>query len=323
MQPRALFDALMAAEKVEEVREAIQAFRSSCPGASEVPFGGRANNRGAIEIAADAARSAIERVTNAHDALLELEHLKHGGMPPCRSPREAADAWLGVPKKDGLSGLTTKERQDLASNTIVRLEPGEGWQSRILEVIDHGIGIEPTQMKNTILSLNESNKIQKHYLAGTYGQGGSSTLAFSKYAFIACRAYSGDWIGFTVVRYEELPADEYKTGRYIYLVYEGDVLTIEPKKGDPDHGRSIRHFGYDLSNYTSSIGPKSLYGALQRVLFDPVAPIRFENAVAGWNRTIKGARNALNGAVDQGDDNAKGPDLDYHLPMFSVSLEPD
>ena len=34
-------------------------------------------------------------------------------------------------------------------------------------------------MKDTILSLNESNKIQKHYLAGTYGQGGSSTFAFS------------------------------------------------------------------------------------------------------------------------------------------------
>jgi hypothetical protein len=60
----------------------------------------------------------------------------------------------------------------------------------------------------------------------------------------------------------------------------------------------IRHFGYDLSNYTATIGPKSMYGALQRVMFDPVAPIRLENKVAGWNRTIKGARNALNGAVD-------------------------
>ena len=55
-------------------------------------------------------------------------------------------------------------------------------------------------------------------------------------------------------------------------------------------------------------------------MFDPVAPVRFENHVHKWNRVIKGSRNALNGAVDQGDDTARGPELDYHLPMFNVSL---
>ena len=150
MDQRTLFDALIAATKVEEVRACLRSFKEN-PGVREVPFGGRPNNRGAIEVAADAARSAIERVTNAHDALLELEHDKHSGTPDCRSPREAAHAWLGVPMKDGLSGLTAKQRHELALNSVVRLEPGEGWQSRILTVIDHGIGIEPDRMKNTIL----------------------------------------------------------------------------------------------------------------------------------------------------------------------------
>src|SRR5262249_41571546 len=299
---------------------ALDTFKQNA-GVKEVPFGARPNNRGAIEVATDAARAAIERVTNAFDAVLELEHAKHKGNPDCRSPRDAAAAWLGVPTKDGLSGLTAKQRQDLAVNTIVRLEPGEGPQSRILTVIDRGIGIAPARMKGTILSLNESNKIQKHYLAGTYGQGGSSTLFFSEYVLIASRAYQTDQIGFTVVRYEDLPADDYKTGRYVYLVDgDGDVLTTHAKNGDIGHGTIVRHFGYDLSNYIASIGPKSLYGALQRVLFDPVSSIRLENKVAGWNRTIKGSRNALNGAVDQGDDAGKGPDIDYHLPMFNVSL---
>lgn len=319
MDARNFFDALVAAAKVEDARSALDSFRQSNK-ATEVPFGGRPNNRGAIEVAADAARSAIERVTNAHDAVLELEHRKHNGKPGCRSPREAANSWLGVPLKEGLSGLSAKERQNLALNTIVRLEPGEGWQSRILTVIDCGIGIEPWRMTDTILSLNESNKIQKHYLAGTYGQGGSSTLYFSKYVLIASRAYLSSRIAFTVVRYEELPADEYKTGRYVYLVSDGNVLIVDAKKDDIAHGTLVRHFGFDFSNYNSSIGPKSLYGALQRVMFDPVAPIRFENQVAGWNRTIKGSRNALNGAVDQDDESSKGPDLDYHLPLFSVSL---
>jgi hypothetical protein len=37
----------------------------------------------------------------------------------------------------------------------------------------------------TILSLSEGNKWQKHYLAGIYGQGGSSTFAVCKYTLIA------------------------------------------------------------------------------------------------------------------------------------------
>jgi hypothetical protein len=321
MKPRELYEALLDAGKVEDVAALLDAFRKANPSVSEVPFGSRPNNRGAIEVASDAARSAIERVTNAFDAVLELEHVRHSGKPDCRSPRDAADAWLGVPRKDGLSGLSQKQRQDLALNTVVRLEPGEGPQSRVLTVIDLGIGIPPERMKDTILSLNESNKIQKHYLAGTYGQGGSSTLYYSGFVLIASRAYKTNEIAFTIVRYEDLPADDYKTGRYVYLVDpDGDVLTVPAKNSDITHGTLVRHFGYDLSNYTASIGPKSLYGALQRVLFDPVSSIRLENKVAGWNRTIKGSRNALNGAVDAGDDSTKGPDIDYHLPLFNVSL---
>jgi hypothetical protein len=320
MDERALFDALVGAASIADLEKAIVAYkRIHGPAVTEVPFGRRPNNRGAIEVSSDAGRSAIERLTNAHDALLELEHDEHGGMPECRSPREAASAWLGVPAREGLSGLSNKERQDLAAATVLRLEPGEGWQSRLLSVIDRGVGILPDQMESTILSLNESNKIQKHYLAGTYGQGGSSTLAFCKYAFIASRHHTSNRIAFSVVRYEDLPAEEYKTGRYVYLVKDDVPLVIGANEGDFTHGTIVRHFGFDLTRYTASIGPRSIYGVLQRVLFDPVAPVRFENQVHGWNRTIKGSRNALNGAVDEGDE-SRGPDLDHHMPLFNVSL---
>ena len=122
------------------------------------------------------------------------------------------------------------------------------------------------------------------------------------------------------MRYLDLPPDEYKTGLYVYLIQDGKLPVAPTKDGDIEHGTIVRHFGYDLTSYTSSIGPRSLYGALQRVLFDPVAPIWFENQVHGWNRTIKGLRNALNGAVDQGDEFSRGPEIDYHLPMFNVTL---
>ena len=198
MDNREFLDRLMAAEKVEEVRAALADYREN-PNVDLVPFGRRDNNRGAIEVASDPARSAIERVTNAHDAILEYEHNQHGGKPKSGSPREAAAHWLGVPMKGGLSALGPGDRQRLAAETVVRLEEGEGWQSRLLTVIDRGTGIAPDQMEGTILSLNESNKIQKHYLAGTYGQGGSSTLVFSKYVLIVSRAAESDEIAFTVI----------------------------------------------------------------------------------------------------------------------------
>jgi hypothetical protein len=321
MEKRELLEALLTATTTQQVETALDAFVAENPGTvSFQPVGRRPNNQGSIEVASDAGRSMIERVTNMLDAILEMEHEDHSGNPTCRTPREAASAWLGVPEKEGLSGLSQKQRRDLAARAVVRLEPGEGTQSRLLTVQDRGIGIAPDRMEGTILSLNESNKIQKHYLAGTYGQGGSSTFAFCKYAVIASRRKGSELIGFTVVKYEDLPAEEWKTGRYVFLVQNDAVLQVEADKDDWDHGTVVRHFGYDLTSYTSPIGSRSIYGILGRIMFDPVSAIRFENQVHGWNRTIKGARNALNGAVDEGDEESKGPTLNHHVPMFSVEL---
>ncbi|WP_026868736.1 hypothetical protein [Inquilinus limosus] len=321
MNERELLTVLLTATSTQQVEVALAVYLAAHPGTARFqPIGRRPNNRGAIEVASDAGRSMIERVTNMLDAVLDLEHERHGGVPTCRSPREAASAWLGVPEKDGLSALTNKQRQDLAARAIIRLEPGEGSQSRLVTVVDQGIGIEPNRLEGTILSLNESNKIQKHYLAGTYGQGGSSTFAFCKYAVIVSRRSDVDIVGFTLVKYEDLPAEDFKTGRYVFLVNHDAPLEVPAAEDDIQHGTIVRHFGYDLTAYTSALGSKSVYGILGRIMFDPVSAIRFENRVHDWNRTIKGARNALNGAVDEGDDDAKGPTLDHHVPMFNVDL---
>ena len=320
MDTRNLYDALITARNVDSLEQAVTEYRSEhSASVSEKPVGRRLNNRGAIDVAADPGRSLIERVTNAHDAILELEFERHGGIPECQSPREAAAAWLGVPEREGLAGLSNKQRQDLAAATVVRLEPGEGIQSRLISVIDRGIGIPSNQFEETILSLNESNKISKHYLAGTYGQGGSSTFAFCKYVMIASRQRDSEAITFTVVKYEDLPAENFKTGRYVYLVESNIPFVTQAIDEDFEHGTIVRHFGYDLTQYTSPLGPKSLYGILGRILFDPVAAIRLENQVHNYNRTIKGVRNALNGAVDEGDD-GRGPALDHQVPMFSITL---
>ena len=321
MKERELLDIVLSAQKTEKVEQALKEYVVANQSTSSFqPVGQRPNNRGAIEVASDAGRSIIERVTNMLDAVLELEHEKHSGKPDCRTPREASMAWLEVPERDGLSKLTNTQRQNLAKSAVLRLESGEGTQARIVTVIDQGIGIRPEELESTILSLNESNKIQKHYLAGTYGQGGSSTYAFCKYTVIVSRRRNVDRVGFTIVQYEDLPAEKFKTGHYVYLVNNNEPLNVEATQADIEYGTIVRHFGYDLTRYTSALGPKSMYGILQRILFDPVSAFRFENRVNEWNRTIKGARNALNGAVDEGDEVTRGPTLDHDVPMFSIEL---
>lgn len=309
------FQALRGAETIERAEQALNDFQAAQQ-IRWVPVG-RENNRGTIEVSADPTRSCIERVTNSIDAVLELEHSRHNGLPSCRSPKEAAVAWLGVPES-GLSAMTQGQRRSLAQRVTVTLEPGEGRESRILMVRDRGIGIQPERMPLTILSLNESNKISKHYLVGAYGQGGSSTFAFSRLTLIASR-YAGSPIGFTLVKFRDLPAEQYKTGHYVHMVMQdGSIPVVEDVSGF-ETGTEVRHFGFDLNNFSSPVGPNSLYGSMNTNLFDPVMPIWFDNRVHDYRRVIKGSRNALNGAVDDGD-TGRGPELAHSIPMFNVSL---
>jgi hypothetical protein len=283
---------------------------------------GRANNVGTIEVATDSGRSVVERLTNGIDAILEAEFELHHGLPVCRSPRDAAGAWLSVPP-GGLSGLTVVQRRQLANKVVCSILPGEGPDSRIVEVRDFGVGIAPSVMPETILSLNESNKLQKHYLAGLYGQGGSSTFAVSKLSVIASRYADRPSIGFTVVRYQDLPPEKFRTGRYVYLKLDGAVLEAQAlPPGGFAAGTLVRHFGYELSRYPNPIGEKSVYGLLNRVLFDPILPVFLDNGAlkTRQRRVIKGSRNALNGAIDEGDEEANGPPLSHHMPLSTISL---
>ena len=321
MNKRELFDRLANATETADAFSAISKFRAMAGSTiDEIPVGFRANNRGTIDVATDPGRSIVERITNAIDALLELEHRNHNGKPVCRTPRDAAQAWFGI-DDSGRGASVQRQRQQLARKTIVTLEDGEGKSSRIVTVRDTGIGLFPEQMRSTILSLNEGNKWQKHYLAETFGQGGSSTFAFSKFTLIASRHVRSDVIGFTVVWYKDLPADEFKSGHYVFLGEKSTPFSIKYKDGDSlaPQGTLVKHFGYDLTNYPSPFGERSLYGAMNRLLFDPVAPVWFENKVEGWNRGIYGSRTRLNSGSDEGEGGNK-LELEHRMPTISVTL---
>lgn len=315
------YQALIQADTVSQVEDSLNAFEGTHSKEIQlVPVGNRENNRGVIEVSADPGRSIVERLTNAIDAILEAEFIRHDGIPPCHSPKEAGTAWLGVPS-GGLSEMTPAQRREIAQRVTVKVLPGTSKSLRTIEVRDIGIGLTAEQMPNTILSLNESNKMQKHYLAGAYGQGGSSTFASSKYTLIASRYNDSSTVSFTIAFYQDLPAEQFKIGRYVYLTLNGAMLiTDEVSLKDFSSGTLVKHFGYDLTNYAGSLGPGSVYGLLNQILFDPVMPVWFDNRVHNYRRVIKGTRNALNGAVDEGDTETANSKLSHNVKLFYTTL---
>lgn len=281
-----------------------------------IPVGGRENNAGTIEVSGDPGRALIERITNAIDAVIELEHLKHKGIPEAKSPKEAGFAWFGIPS-EGIGGLSNAESQRLANNIRVFLRPGEDRDSRTLQVRDYGIGIAPDKLSETILSLNESNKISKRYLAGAYGQGGSATFSVSKYTLIASKAYQSNTVSFTIVKFQDLPSESYKIGNYVYLTNNGDILQFEDSANLFASGTQITHFGYKLGSYTGTLGPASLYGLFRQVLFDPTLPFWLDFKLKSeYRRVMKGGRNALN-SLDTEDEDGK---VEHVVPLHYIKI---
>jgi len=280
MDEQTLLNELLATDKLDRVRELVDAYvETQSSWVLWRPVGDRANNSGTIQGAGDPARALIERVTNGIDAVIERAYVEHNGKPECNSPRAAAQAWFGVPSA-GLHKLKNSEVRRLAQDSVtLTLFPGDGRAKRTVEVADTGLGLTAAQMPNTILSLNADNKSSKFYLAGAFGQGGSATFASADYTLIASRSVkTPDTIAFTIVKFQ--PPQGLKLGSYVYLVREGSVLTttnIPAAFGE--FSTRVRHYGYDLDDYPSPLGPNSLYGRAQAILFEPTLPFWFDNRV--------------------------------------------
>jgi hypothetical protein len=314
-----LLVALLRADRSAEIGSLLeQVFDQYGARVSLVPVGGRDNNRGQIEIGTDPGKGIVERITNGIDGVLELEEKRHNGIPECKSPREAAMSWLNVPSK-GLHELSAARRRELASSVVVTVTEGDDKSHRTVTIVDSGIGMAAEEMPSTILSLGESNKVQKLYLSGAFGQGGSSTFAYCGYSVICSRSHSNPKnVGFTIIYYQDLPAEKYKHGNYVYLTLDGKLFEAEVSLEHFPKGTMVKHLGYDVTEYKYGFGPQSVYGLLQRALFDPIIPVSLEDRVSKINRVIKGSRNALNGAVD--DPAERGPSIRYNVPMYHVSL---
>jgi len=303
-------------------------------------YGDSSSNMSTINMSTEPGRSLIERVTNAIDAILEGEMHQRGGEEP-NSPTEAAKKWFGRPPSTTDSGIFSwNYNADYDRNIHVSLLDGDDEAKPTIDIKDSGIGIEPEDFPETILSLQAGNKIKKNYLAGAFGQGGSTTFSFCDYTLIVSRHIDDPKrVGFTVVRLMEL-SEEWDENAWVYLSTEDGVPSCEvdgdlelytenenDKKGslkNLSHGTLVRHFGYRLEDYNSTLSPAStnLYHFLHRMMFDPLLPFRVVDLREGRykDELVTGTRNRLmklrDQKVDEGD---SGTEVVHYQPKEMIS----
>ena len=229
------------------------------------------------------------------ESVIELAVARANHQP--MSPTEAIRTLFSIPQ--GTARLLNEiSARQMADQVVVTLQ-GDRSQPTIV-VQDRGIGLHPDALKDTILSLGRSQKGQKPYLVGMYGQGGSSTFDKCKYTIVVSRRArdcledgQNDSLGWTVVR-KRLQG---RANVYSYLVEAdtNDVPRISGRAHDTlglDHGTYVAHVGYlGLGGFATQQITNNAFYTLNYRLFDPLLPWTLSDQrdeVAEHTRTMRG-----------------------------------
>ncbi len=268
-------DALVTAPNAPQAQAAVSELEGR--GCTWVPLGGKEGNFGLVNIGSDPALAFVERITNAIDGV--LERAAREGDPRVRksldSPGDAAGAFFAI--ADGrLASLDDTEIERLAAAVTVTIADGSTIDRPTLEVRDLGVGIDPATMRRSILDLAGSNKLDKPYLAGAYGQGGSTTFGFTASGSTVASSADGEVGSVTYVRFRALDPRKNKNGRYEYLVDPaGEVPRFDAAATRFERGTLVRHFDFELPRHAGELdAPNGLLGLVSGALFDPVLPVR-------------------------------------------------
>src|SRR5262249_23623776 len=120
---------------------------------------------------------------------------------------------------------------------------------------DEGIGQVAENTHLTLLSLGTSDKPEKAYLIGVFGQGGSSAYAASEFSWLISRRAPGlldganDTIGWTVIKhiYPKGRRDDYWA--YLAAHPSGQVPSLPSSAAaeiDFQHGTRVAHINYNF-----------------------------------------------------------------------------
>ncbi len=257
-----------------------------------VPVGKDRGNGGRIKLAGEPMNPLAERLVNGMESLVELARLRELLKTPTAvmpaNPREAVLRYFGFPKLDSIERLDDDERKEkraLVDKVRKRLSITLDYEKKSREfavtIRDHGMGQVPAMMHRTLLSLGRTDKADKPYLIGVFGQGGSSAFSISRYSIVVSRRASDirgknddAGAGWSIVR--EIQPKGRRDPYYAYLAAteDGDVPRIEVGEADRagfTNGAHFCHVGYDFGASDSAIA-RSMYQSLNHVLFNPVMP---------------------------------------------------
>lgn len=257
-----------------------------------VPVGADRGNGGRIKLAGEPMNPLAERLVNGMESLIELARLKElignpaAAMPT--NPRDAVVRYFGFPKMDGIERLDEEERKatralvdEARRNLSITLDHDNKVKQFSVTIRDHGMGQVPGMMHKTLLSLGRSDKADKPYLIGVFGQGGSSAFSVSEYSIVVTRRSADirgkgedDGAGWSLVR-----AIQPKGRRDLYYAYlaaseSGAVPRVDAADADKAgffNGAQFTHIKYDFGMADSAIA-RLMYPALNHVLFNPVMP---------------------------------------------------
>lgn len=293
----AIFPQLISATKAADITDVLEQLTAEYR-VDWLPVGDIDNNFGIINMSRDPAGAVIERITNAIDAVLERKWSEREQPAHLRSPRTAALEWWSIPngRLAEVESLDTLD-DDLVAKVVVTMRDGDRADLPTVDIRDYGLGIRSEEFKDTILGLNQGRKLQKLFLAGAFGQGGSTALAHSEYTVVISRQLQPGGaespVAATIVRFNPGDIDIDKHGRYEYLIDKstGFPFTVETQSEEFPPGTLVRHVAMQLSKYAAVMTAPtgSLWFLAHNYLFDPVIPFTIEERRTGKNQTRRSA----------------------------------
>ncbi len=271
-----------------------------------MPVGRDRGNAGRVKLANRPINPIAERTINGMEALIELmrrmELLQDPSAPAPASPREAVARYFKLPPLDQLPTyeklIDGKDARKYAREVARKLRVQLQWTAKEREfsvvIRDYGIGQAAARVHRTLLSLGSSDKGDKSYLIGVFGQGGSSAYAASEYSTVVSRRApalldgDADGIGLTIVKhiFPKGRRDDYFA--YLTAAPDGSVPALPAKAAEAagfEHGTRFAHIDYDFGTGGSAI-TRNFYQVINHALFNPVLP--FDTDVSGTEATVYG-----------------------------------
>lgn len=192
-------------------------------------LGDNPSNVSNINLLTKGEKGIIERLTNGIDAVIEKQKLMHNIKDTNLSLKIIEKAFPNfynsyqkiVSEKDI---NMQNEAKDIDGMVQLIANDGTNISKPTFDIIDKGIGVDKDEFENTLLSLNNGNKLSrdKEYLIGAFGQGGSTSLPFAKYTLIISKK-DGNY-SMTIIT--SINVRDYKNAPYFYLVKDDKPISL-------------------------------------------------------------------------------------------------